>query len=115
METISIRQMLMELESGKVGSMQFVTYNKTLNTGGKIKVIEEGYLMHKDRELGKQMRREEEAETDLPKTEIKTRNPKHYMHYTRNIHILKNGVPTGQMIKIHPPLVLIFNGKKVVP
>ena len=43
------------------------------------------------------------------------RNPRHRRWYTRNICLLQNGVLTSIIRKIHPPLILEFNGQIVVP
>ena len=43
------------------------------------------------------------------------RNPNHADWYTRNIRIFQGGRPTAMVVKIHPPLILEFNGETTCP
>jgi hypothetical protein len=43
------------------------------------------------------------------------RNPNHQWHYTRNIRLLSQGMATESIIKIHPPLIIEFNGQITTP
>lgn len=39
------------------------------------------------------------------------RNPNHAEHYTRNIRVLVDGQPTEVIRKVHPALIIEFNGQ----
>lgn len=52
--------------------------------------------------------------TPPPFSEIE-RNPNHATHYTRNIRILMDGQPTEAIVKIHPALIIEFNGQPTTP
>jgi hypothetical protein len=41
--------------------------------------------------------------------------PNHQPNYTRNVRLTSAGTPTSIIKKIHPPLLIEFNGKIVVP
>jgi hypothetical protein len=43
------------------------------------------------------------------------RKPNHAQHYTRNVRILMNGQPTEAIVKIHPALIIQFNGQVTTP
>lgn len=38
-----------------------------------------------------------------------------YEHYTRHVRILENGQRTAIVRELHPPLLIAFDGKTVVP
>ena len=107
--TISIREMLEDMELGNVFSLQVVKFNKTAGTGGDLLVIEEGFVSHHTNTAVM------EGNEKVHLSDIKKKSPRHWANYTRNVKILAAGEPTGKIVKIHPPLVLIYKGKKVVP
>lgn len=110
MEIISIREMLEDMEMGQPFSMKVVKYNREAGTGGQIMEIQEAFLRRKT------MRRNPVEVTDPnTRTGKQKKAPNHYENYTRNIRLLRNGGPTDSIVKIHPPLVLEYNGKKIVP
>lgn len=43
-----------------------------------------------------------------------SRRPHHGKHFTRNILLMQNGHTTSETRKIHPPLVVKFNGQMVI-
>lgn len=43
------------------------------------------------------------------------RDPAHQVNYTRNIRLLAGGLKTETIAKIHPPLIIEFNGEKTCP
>jgi len=108
MEIISVRKMLEDMEQGNIFSLQVVKYDKKSKTGGDLMVIREGFLSIPDR-MGSGGAPYHTA-IDTPAT----KSPRHWIHYTRNVKLLQNGAATGKIVKIHPPLVLIYNGKNVV-
>lgn len=110
MELISIRDMLEDMEMGQPFSMKVVKYNKQAVTGGNILEIEEAFLRKKS-----SINRPKEITDPATREGGQSKAPNHFKNYTRNIRLLKNGGPTNTIVKIHPPLVLEYNGKKVVP
>lgn len=106
------------MERGEVFSLQCVKYDKDSGTGGGLMTIDEAWLVKKDSLPSKSASPGQSSakNDDIIPSSDKPKNPNHYLHYTRNIRILKNGMPVGNQIrKIHPPLVLIYRGMKVVP
>ena len=49
---------------------------------------------------------EQKSGDDLDK-----RNPLHNQHYTRNIRVVMDGLETESIYKIHPALIIEFNGQ----
>lgn len=47
--------------------------------------------------------------------EADSRKPNHQVWYTRNIRLLQHGQPTAIIKKIHPPLIIEFNGQVTCP
>lgn len=114
MEIITIRQMLRTMEGGDPFSITFITYDRRRRKGGAVRTFPEAELLQrKKKEVeGRPMTRREKA--GLP-ADFSEKSPRHRKWYTRNIRILQDGHPTALVKKIHPPLVVFFNGKNVVP
>jgi hypothetical protein len=111
MDTITIKEMLRVMESGETFSIdKAVSYDRKRKTGGDIIEYPEARLVQA----------EQEPTSDRPLTRVeqlkkqKARVPRHRKWYTRNIRLCIGGHPTGQIRKVHPPLILEFNGKTVV-
>lgn len=117
MNQITVRDMLAKMETGSPFSISYITYDRQRKRGGRIEQFTEAVLLQ----------RPEEDTTPLPgqrmptpterkriKLEQLRRDPNHHKWYTRNIQLLVNGHPTGQHLKIHPPLVILFNDQIVV-
>lgn len=104
---ITTKDILEEMKTGNIFSCRVVTYDRKRKTGGKILEIHQAVLVQKE-------------ERDRPMTNIeqkqlqKKRGANHRKHYTRNIKLCVDGIPTEQIVKIHPPLILEFNGKDVL-
>jgi len=107
-ETITIRQMLDEMKAGVICSLTVITYDRKRKSGGKIKHFPEMRLYEEGMELGRPLT---EAEK---KAFRKKKAPRHGRHYTRNMVVMQNGTPTSIIRKIHPPLVMRYNGKIVL-
>lgn len=121
-EFISISEVLEYLHSGKpFVNMKVVTYDHfRRDRSGKILHIPEGVLLWGKPKTGK-----EPGERDLTEAEraaiagtetplLEKRNPNHRKWYTRNIRQFVGGQPTESIIKIHPALIIEFNGLKTV-
>jgi hypothetical protein len=100
-EIISLRDATRHIDSGKPFTCKVVKYNAQRKTGGQIMDVE-GILAKKAYSV-----------TDRPVLERKYQN--HHEHYTRNIALTVAGYPTSQIVKIHPPLIIEFEGKELVP
>lgn len=113
---ISIPEILKHLESGKPFSCRVISFDQKRGTGGKIKFYEEAKLVQKEEVPTEKAGRPLTAfEQKQAKIEVLKKNPNHRKWYTRNIRILHNGLETMEIKKIHPPLIIEFNGQKVTP
>lgn len=107
------------MESGQAFSMTVVSFDRKRKTGGAIQHYPEAKFIQSIDELelvpgdifggGRDLTPKEEKQVKA------VRDPHHRKWYTRNIRILQNGHPTAIKKKIHPPLIIEFNGQKVAP
>lgn len=118
---ISISKCLEVMHSGAVFSIRVVSYDKRRrNRCGRVLEYPAAMLVWGNGGKGKAKKRSERALTALEKsllvapTEIK-RDPNHAIHYTRNIRLVVDGLPTEAVQKIHPPLIIQFNGITTTP
>ncbi len=118
---ITIAQVLKEMETGQPFTLSCVTYDRKRKSGGQL-LEGEGQLLMADAD-GKEPGT---SPTDRPPTDYEaklaaladgpaSRNPNHRKWYTRNIRLLADGHPTGEIRTVHPPLFIEFNGRVVVP
>lgn len=117
---ISTKQMLAEMETGKPFSIKRVSYNRSKKTGGLITFTEEAILYTKKKadqdaqdRVGRPLTVVEQKQKELQ--ELKAKQPNHRKWYSRNMVLCVDGHPSSIIRKFHPPLVLEFNGIKVVP
>ena len=109
------------MHSGASFNLRCVTYDKRRkDKTGRILEINEGQLIWGDGGNGRAKKKSERQPTALERSMMSTqdaakRDPKHQVHYTRNIRILMDGQPTESKVKIHPPLIIEFNGQTVTP
>jgi len=111
----TVKECLDYMESGRAWSCRYVTYNRQKKTGGEVEVVFEAVLA----------REEEGANSDRNQTRAEQRNniqkkealknPNHSQWYTRNYVLCEGGIPSSIVRKLHPPLLIEFNGEKVVP
>ena len=117
---ISIRECLEIMHSGAVFSLVAVSYDKRRKDRcGRRLEYDEAQLVWGDG-TKKDLVKGEREPTALEKSFmapviINNRNPNHAWHYTRNIRILSSGMATEAIVKIHPPLIIEFNGQITVP
>lgn len=117
MDQITVKDMLAQMETGKVFSLTFVTYDRRRKRGGSIEDIAEAVLLQHDPTATNEIFANRPAtphEKKVQQLAELRRAPDHHKWYTRNIRLLVNGHPTGEIRKIHPPLVTRFNQKTVV-
>lgn len=122
---ISIKKCLEVMHSGAVFSLRVVAYDKRRkDKTGAVREYREAVLVWGDLEKGERKKEKgERGMTALEKSLLTTpppfseieRNPKHATHYTRNIRILMDGQPTEAIVKIHPALIIEFNGETTTP
>lgn len=120
MNLITIKDMLAWMDSGKPFSCEVVTYDRKRGKRtphSQRREYPPAVLVQADPDSERDGRKLTEVEQmrKLLAQPHAGRNPNHYNWYTRNIRLLVNGHPTGQIKKIHPPLVITFNNKTVVP
>lgn len=110
--------MLSQMETGNPFSARIVKYDRKRKKGGEVMDIKEARLLlpkkkeKAEKQLGRKLTGKEEEQWEADNA---SRIPNHRKHYTRNIRLLADGVATNQVIKIHPPLVIKFNGEKTAP
>jgi hypothetical protein len=119
MDLISVKNCLQEMETGTVFSCKCVAFDRKRRTGGEVQEYHEAVLLQRGQTP--------EAPTDRAPTAVeqatqgffeiaeKTKAANHAAHYTRNIRLYCDGHPTEIVRKIHPPLLVEFQGKIVVP
>jgi len=117
---IPIKDVLEKMHSGEAFSLKVVTYDRRRRAkSGKIVEYPEARLVWGDGGTGR-ARKNERAPTALELAlsgagvEDK-RSPNHAGWYTRNIRLYQNGLETEAIRKIHPPLIIEFNGEMTCP
>lgn len=113
------------MHSGATFSCKVVQYDERRKKYGAVLTYPEAQLVWGDGGSEKARKREgERAMTDLEKKlsgvsdepiSDGSKNPNHAWHYTRNIRELLDGQPTPSIRKIHPPLIIEFNGEITTP
>ena len=119
-KVITVKQALEIMDSGDTFSLVCVTYDRQRKKGGNLLEIHEARMDKKnafgDRpEAAGRPPTDYEAKLAALQEPDKGRNPNHQHWYTRNIRPLANGHPLTDLVKIHPPLLIEFNGLPVVP
>lgn len=108
---ITLRAILDYIHSGSTFSCKVVTYDAQRQRGGTILHIHEAQLLRTDpshRPTAQQLAEAYKREAlDGPRP---TRAPQHRQHFTRNLRIFQQGLATPIIQKIHPPLIIEFNG-----
>lgn len=112
------------MHSGAVFSLRVVSYDRRRkDKTGQIREYPAAVLVWGDggniRTAKKQGERPltalEKSMLAAPAADSWKRDPNHAAHYTRNIRVVVDGIPTEAIHKIHPPLIIEFNGETTVP
>ena len=103
LDSITLKEVLQQMDSGARFSLAFVTADKYKKKGGEWIEIAEAW---KGFERTEQQRRSS-AKTQ-PKTVI-MKNPNHFENSTRNICL-----PNGEIRKVHIRLIRRFNNKIII-
>jgi len=120
---ISIAKCLETMHSGAVFSLRVVSYDKRRRDRcGIVQEYREAVLVWGDGGKDRTMRKGERDQTPLERSLIAAepqpdwkRDPNHAAHYTRNIRVYVDGQPTELTKKIHPLLIIEFNGQTTTP
>jgi hypothetical protein len=121
MEMISIAEVLEKMHAGGVFSLKVVAYDRRRRekSGKIVEYVEAGLVWGDggdDRTKNKTAERAPTAlERQLSGLDENRRKPNHSGWYTRNIRLYQGGIPTEAVRKIHPPLIIEFNGEKTCP
>lgn len=111
---ITVAEALKQMETGSPFLLSFVTYDRRRKSGGELKEVEAVLdIPSGDDAPTEESRPLTPHEAALQK--LHTKNPQHAKWYTRNIRLTVDGYPTSEIRKVHPPLFVEFNSKKVVP
>lgn len=118
MNQITERDMLAQMESGQPFAITVITFDEQRKRGGEIVEYPEVQLVQAEKKAISTVKRSltpEELRRMRAADNPDGRDPNHQHWYTRNVRVLQNGHPTGIIRKIHPPLVVLFNSKLVMP
>jgi len=110
--SITLKQALAIMESGEVFSIEYVTCDHQKKQGGKKISFKEAKLLQRKKNKPTTSPGIEKTTDSRIKT-LKSKSPNHKTWFTRNIRILQSGKETGMIKKIHPPLIIKFNGKEL--
>lgn len=78
----------------EVFSIGWRTFNKKAKTGGTFKEVHSAKLVTKS---------------------VKASKANHFKHHTFDIEVMVDEQPTGELIRVHLPLVVFFNGESCTP
>lgn len=127
MPVITVTECLKIMDTGTPFSCLVVTYDRTRKKGGKLLEIPQARIDRKTDFVIPEGNLGEAAPRPMTDYEAKLAalrtpheggrgaNPNHSHWYTRNLTILADGHPLTDLVKIHPPLMIEFNGIPVVP
>lgn len=113
---ISIKQALEKMHAGEQFSLKVVQWDKRRKEKrGKLLEVACAELVWGDGGNEKKERMERQP-TPLERAlmggnSIDKRDPNHGAHYTRNIRVIIDGHQTEILYKIHPLLIIEFNGQ----
>lgn len=110
---ISVAECLKIMADGQPFRCRTVSYDRKRKKGGNIETIEAVLLDEAQMLKLRPDRAATKRETINQRPD--RRDPKHADHFTRNVRICQNGHPTSLLRKIHPPLLIEFNGQLVTP
>lgn len=118
---LTIKKCLEIMHAGEVFSLRVVSYDRRRkDKTGQVQEYPEAQLVWGDGGNDRAQPKSERQPTDLERAlagyvEVDKRDPRHADWYTRNIRILQQGQPTEMVRKIHPALIIEFNGQTTCP
>ena len=114
---ISIAKCLEIMHDGEVFSLKVVQYDRRRkDRRGQVLEIKQGKLVWGDGGSERVARQGERPLTALEKALVGAalgdtgKKPAHQVNYTRNVRVYLDGNPTEVIRKIHPALIIEFNG-----
>lgn len=114
---IQMKEVIERIHNGEIFSCKVVRYDhRRKERTGELIVIEQCKLVWGKGVIKKPLKGEREP-TELELSLIKAqsgvlkKNPHHSVNYTRNVRVYIDGNPTEIIKKIHPPLIIEFNGE----
>lgn len=113
-DTISVADCLKTMHSGAVFGCKVVSFDHNRRTGGEVLEFLEAQMVAPEEPDPTRVRRAataQEASVSL----LRRSFPNHRNWFTRNVRLCAGGTPTDIIKKIHPPLLMEFDGKVVVP
>jgi hypothetical protein len=105
-DIISLRDATRAIDAGEVFTCTVVKYDRKRKTGGEIVEL--------TAQLAATAYDRPHTKYESNKLEV-ARAQNHHDNYTRNVCIVVEGTTTGMIRKMHPPLMLTFNDKIVMP
>ncbi len=111
------------MHSGAVFSLRVVTYDRrrkekcgrVIEYAAAVLVWGDGGKDRVKKQGEREMTEMERSMLSVPAYSDIQRDPSHAVHYTRNIRVVVDGLPTEAVHKIHPPLIIEFNGETTTP
>ena len=105
-DTISLREATRIIDAGEVFTCTCVKYDRKRQTGGQLfEITAQLAKIATDR-----------GDTPIEAAEAKERKAQnHHVNFTRNVALVVDDIQTALIRKIHPPLMLTFNNKIVMP
>lgn len=91
---IAHKEVIAEMRKYDIFSIGWRTYNKKTKKGGVFKELHSARLATKS---------------------VKKSTANHFQNHTFDVEVMVNGQPTGDLVRIHLPLVLFFNGESCTP
>lgn len=107
--------------TGEVVSIEVVAFDRRRpDKCGPVQVYPECVLMWAEADRDVRPKRSGEREPTAYEKRLagyteKSKNAQHAHHYTRNIRLYAGGLATESVVKIHPPLIIRFNGEETCP
>jgi hypothetical protein len=98
---LSLKEVMVKLETGAWCNLRFITANTAKKTGGEVRELAKVRL-HKKPEVTITV-------TTAAAPRNKQKAPNHHQHFTRNVE-----TQAGDIIKIHPILITHLNNQSVV-
>jgi hypothetical protein len=104
LETITLKEALSQMDTGKKFSISFITFDKRKDEGGELIEVASA---HKHNWVSpEEFKKQQQIQ---PASRMAKKNPRHYQNSTRNIIL-----PGSEVRKVHIRLIRKFNGMVVL-
>lgn len=110
--TISLSNVLKEMDNGKPFDIEYVTCDTTRGTGGAVRTAKNVVLVNK-RNKKRPAQVDGMSEEEYAIKEAVKKSPNHHENSTKNIYDTKKPAKKGRITKVHLRLILSFNGLTV--